>query len=607
MPKTATDAPKTLPAGAKKIWASAFNGAYDGTCKSEGDRRAECAARIAMSAVKKKYKQTDDGKWISKSLTDVDRLDQLTELDNLKQLDFIITRASSSDGELRWLARASDTLRDDYETRMTHELFESFIANAKTLGMPYLSIAHYDSLDGKGIAGEAQSLWIDGIMFKGKGVFNKNLVGRALYSAICEERSRKDLPADEKIRLSIGFWDLKHAHGDTVFTRTNFSDECPICLSGTLPSRYLEGILVHFAATRVPVNRRTAIDIEGATSMEARSSAIRTRRADAASIVGDELADLLEEETDKKKDEISEAAQRALVVKSKEDGTGENEEPFKEAEQTQRAFLLPDGNVDFMAFGGATSIQEAQEYVKAQELENELLDQLDVFWGVARNIMRRPVEDISDRKNALGQLMEEFSGLDLAEKPQVEEGKIEMSEVKKSEAEVLETEAAEQKDEQEEQETSEGQELQETSVSSETSLVSSPQVGEAFAPVVGAIQSFQQGALETLSKGDLTKDQKLKMIQPLLTEMAKAVQQAAEPPTTPETQAIAALRSAIHDEFAPLAESLQAIAAMLGTEGRARRTHRSLPVGQNLSPENPEKKKPNSVDAIARRSVGIVE
>jgi len=67
MPITKQDAPDVLPSHAKEIYASAFNNAYATTCKKREDRD-ECGAKIAWSAVKRKYKRTADGKWVAKSL-----------------------------------------------------------------------------------------------------------------------------------------------------------------------------------------------------------------------------------------------------------------------------------------------------------------------------------------------------------------------------------------------------------------------------------------------------------------------------------------------------------------------------------------------------------
>ena len=68
MPITKKDAPGTLPDRAKEIYVSAFNSAYEDTCKERSDRDA-CAGKIAWSAVKTKYKKKGD-KWVRKAKTE---------------------------------------------------------------------------------------------------------------------------------------------------------------------------------------------------------------------------------------------------------------------------------------------------------------------------------------------------------------------------------------------------------------------------------------------------------------------------------------------------------------------------------------------------------
>ena len=65
-------------------------------------------------------------------------------------------------------------------------------------------------------------------------------------------------------------------------------DKCPLCTEGLKGKQYLGGLLIHLALTRVPANIRTDIDVEVDKSMT-------TRKSDAASIVGEELANEIEE------------------------------------------------------------------------------------------------------------------------------------------------------------------------------------------------------------------------------------------------------------------------------------------------------------------------
>ena len=65
MPGTVT-VPSTLKGHAAEIWRSTFLSAYSGTCADRDDKDS-CAARIAWSAVKNKYKKGEGGTWVEKA------------------------------------------------------------------------------------------------------------------------------------------------------------------------------------------------------------------------------------------------------------------------------------------------------------------------------------------------------------------------------------------------------------------------------------------------------------------------------------------------------------------------------------------------------------
>jgi cation transport regulator ChaB len=311
MPITIADAPDTLPAAGKKLFVGAFNGAFDGECKGEGDRRDECARRIAWYAVKEKYKKSGD-KWVAKAA--------------LVGVDLLVVKASlHEDGTMRWLCTASDTDADNRHDRTTIQLFRDWIRRVEDdvqtsflppPRMPFLGLSHYPSLDGFGEAGECDRLYIDGNQFKAGGIFFDRPLGRELFAAVREELAaikRGDVP-DLPIRISAAWWDVEHAHSDFVFRRRDLDEVCPMCLEG-LSKTFLKGQLDHYAATRVPIHPRTSL------ALEERSMAV-TRKEDAASIVSDELAEELEEKAKERMEQRSEAgdeaASPALVVKAAE-------------------------------------------------------------------------------------------------------------------------------------------------------------------------------------------------------------------------------------------------------------------------------------------------
>ncbi len=300
----------TMPKEAFDLWETVYNNA-----RENGDDE-KTAARKAYGALRRAgWYKGDDGKWHKKA--------------QLETFSMRIERASydKATGEKRWRAVASDTELDSMGDKMSLDLFRDFIDRAVSGekipdkysgkfwngGMPYLSISHYPDLEGK-VPGITEKLYIDGNRLKAKGKFLDNKYGEACFRAVCEDLySNKVASNEDRIRISIAFLDYKHRHlsNGFIFERKSIDDVCPECLleiiSGEYTGReYLKGHLVHLALTRVPVNKRTEMEVD-------RSMSAKTRYDDAASIIGEELAEELEKEAKLV------GKSEALVIKSDED------------------------------------------------------------------------------------------------------------------------------------------------------------------------------------------------------------------------------------------------------------------------------------------------
>lgn len=257
--------------------------------------------------------------------------------DSIAEMSLVITKASFDKSEpdpnkkRRITMTNSDVSPDLYREEMSLELFSDFtrhIENKDPIpapfdevlcedmwcgGMPYLSIAHYRSgKDAKNVPGMPESVYVDGKQLKSKAFLYDNKMGRALFDSLCaDEEARKSKVADHQpVRVSIGFLDLEHVHEaegkSATFTRTGLGQKCPLCVSGVGGKIYKKGYLIHLAATRKPVNPRTEMGLE-----EKSMDGIITKQDDAASIVGEELA----EELEKKSLAVSDDA---IVIKSDE-------------------------------------------------------------------------------------------------------------------------------------------------------------------------------------------------------------------------------------------------------------------------------------------------
>ena len=336
MPITLKDAPSTLPSHGKEIYVGAFNSAYSDTCKDKSDRRDECSARIAWSAVKSKYRKGEGDKWTPKA--------------EVQEFSMAIVKATydKASATRNWNATASDTGEDSYKDSMSLELFNDFLHRIETKeqppedfrgefwsgGKPYLSVSHYPDLNGKGVPGPVDAVFIDGRTevgrgkLKSKGRFDDTPIGRACFESVCADLyGDEPTPDDEKIRISIAFLDWKHRHkaSDYTFERSEDNMICPECIKELLEDEYggkefLRGHLIHLALTRVPVNTRTSMEVERSMTKQ---------KEDAESIIGEELAEELDEETKMV------GKSEALVIKAKEEIVEEGKAKKKEMEDEE--------------------------------------------------------------------------------------------------------------------------------------------------------------------------------------------------------------------------------------------------------------------------------
>ena len=321
----------------------------------------------------------------------------------LVEVSLYITKASQQeDGTMRWLATCSDTEKDKTNQATSVQLFNDWIERAETdkslswlpaPRTPFLGLSHYPGLDGFGEAGLTTEMWVQGNQFKAGGVFYGNEdhpLGKALFESVHQERAliEKGESIEEPIRISAGWWDIAHKHGDFIFERKSMDDVCSMCASDAGDKTYLKGQLDHFAATRVPINPRTDLSLE--------LKAMTTRKKDAESIINDpELVEKLDDKT------------KAITSKSETE--------------------LPDGMVvkmdheetSHLPFGGATSLQEAESFFEAQEQVNEVHSEWALFRIVVQNILE--ISEPQEIKGKVSSVINEFSSRVEAIKASVED------------------------------------------------------------------------------------------------------------------------------------------------------------------------------------------
>ena len=314
-----------LPEKARKVYLSAEKSA-EKTCPP-GERHEECVARKAWAAVKRGWKKVGD-KWVPKSTAEFSLYINKASFDKATQ-------------EMRWYAVASDIEPDSYNDEMSLELYSDFMRRIETNespperhrsdywngGLPYLSVSHYLDLNGEAVPGPTDAVYVDGKCLKANGRFNNTVLGKACFDAVCKDLYGEEKSENEnKVRISIAFVDWGHEHKSNgyVFERESLDDICPECLKelfiGGEGKIFKNGHLIHLALTRVPVNERTSMEVRSMT----------TRKEDAESIIGEELAELIDE----KAKELEGKAD--LVIKSEQEDEVEPEVIIEEGKHDMK-------------------------------------------------------------------------------------------------------------------------------------------------------------------------------------------------------------------------------------------------------------------------------
>jgi hypothetical protein len=378
---------------------------------------------------KKKYFDRDGDTWIPKA-----DLPKPEYVNFSMYIDKAVYNKESQ--EYRWHCVASDIDEDSYKDNMSLELFGKFLSRIESGeappekytsefwdgGMPYLSLSHYSDQNGKGVPGPVESVYIDGEKLKGKGKFYKTPLGLACFDAINKDKHGVNKSEENPVRISIAFLDYAHKHKSNgeIFVRESIEDICPYCLLEAFTGEdggreYLDGHLIHLALTRVPVNKRTSMEV---------SKSMATRKDDSESIVGEELAEELDaQETQFRSEalvtmsdeepevEVSTDVEKAKKVEDEDEDDKDKKKKKDEDEVEEKAevtrHILDD------AFDAYRSAYD--EVVKAEISQDEKLQAMQpVLERVAQTtrsaIEGIPVEQVAENKE-LAQLRSMISEL----------------------------------------------------------------------------------------------------------------------------------------------------------------------------------------------------
>lgn len=506
----------------------------------------------------------------------VKRERQIQALKSQAMVELTIVRASiGKDGVPRWLATASHTSPDKAGDRTSKTLFLDWIERVEkgivtdwlpaAPRVPFLGLSHYPDLGGYGEAGPAEKMFVDGDYFKAGGPFiidDESPLGKALFDAIKAEREtiQRGEEPDDPIRISAAWWDLQHAHGDLIFNRKSLDDRCPMCKNGMGNRMFLKGQLDHFAATRVPMQPRTSLELES-------KMAKKTRKDDAESIVGEVLADDIDSKAAAVVGKSDAEDTPALVVK--DEAAAATPEAKPDAEKAHGQAMGDE--FGFQPLGGATSIADAEDFIQAEQMQDRLWDNFSLFRIVSDNILSGP--DIEDRQGALSNAIKEFGER--------------VDTVKSQAADAFLTQ----------------------SVTRSETMTEQPQ--QLVTPNDPILQ-FKAALDATVADPTLDRAAKMEAAQAILNNMVSVVkaQIDAVTPAPPGEELAAVLKAAIGEGMAPLAEQMAQINAQLGqrpTQPVAQPVQRSFVPGTQPHPQSAvaTPKPKSALTEMVRRSVGL--
>ncbi len=583
-------------------------------------------------------------------MSDNNELDQIEYSDFHHSVGLAIVKATlQEDGSMRWQAVTSETTPDKSEERTSVALFQDWIERIEKNitvpfleppRLPFLGISHYPALEGYGEAGITDKMFIDGDKFKASGIFypdDEHPLGKALFEAVRQEKAliKKGETVEQPIRISAGWYDLQHAHGDFVFTRRSLSDKCPMCEKNIKDKVYLQGQVDHWAATRVPMHPDTKLGLE--------EKSMTTRKEDAETIIDPAMAEELDkrakvvgksetenelpegmvvkadedevpaeqDNADPESDEVTESAQDATedtetsaadestdtvdkadsskhkrgkkkaeaMESDEESGEDDDETPMKAAVKGDFAEMQA-----HMPLGGATSITEAEAFIEAQERKMEAVSNWNMLEVVMGNIRRRgEVDSGFDAVTAMANVVSDTGQRIAALKSSIEDAYL-----------LYDATLAEQ------------------------SAVDTPQVNR------GDVMSenTQTPIDQVFADATLDRVAKEKAAQEHLNQYAaqlKAQLDQASPPDQTEVMADA-LKSAFSDVIAPLNEQIGLLAAKINQPQQpVQPSSQALPVQKSATPGadiaavgestglpiSPETGKPSALTAHIRKTVGF--
>ena len=256
----------------------------------------------------------------------------------------------------------------------------------------------------------------------------------------------------------------------------------------------------------------------------------------------------------------------------------------------------------YAAFGGATTLRDALNWAEAQSSRDRVINTVYMMDAITSNILAASADSVPDQLNALQGVLSEIGSYlgELGTAPQSLEGTQMEQRSEATPTQPTETPPVVAPPQEHAPQPAPAPAVP-AEVPATAALAPTAQFSEVVGPVVSAIGAFQTSIIPILDATGLSKEDRLKQIQPELERMSVALVEAATGPPNPQDALVSAMQTAIGAELSPLVQSMQMLLAKLGSDQAmpgVRQTFSHVAVQQG--PTQPAK--PNSIADIVKKT-----
>lgn len=312
----------------------------------------------------------------------------------------------------------------------------------------------------------------------------------------------------------------------------------------------------------------------------------QTMKEDALSVLGEENEELVEDidaKSKKKKKGKRIYKSEAVVVKSEE--AAEEEEPTVEDEVLVEGAELEEKS--YGPYGGATSFDDAEDYLKQSEELDEVFNAFSMLDGILYNIQFD--EEVKDKPKAMSSAVSEF-------KARVDSS-VKRALVVRAANLILEAESEEG----------------ETMTGKEKEVIKEPEAEVVLVvpetELDAAVEAFKSMVEEVSADKSIPLEERLTKLQPVLNQLAEVTRTSVKGEEVVSAEVIAsAVAGEVGKQLEPVVEALQLLAVKSAAPA-PREEHPTIPGPRAFAPSPAylaeEEKPKSSITTMIRKSVGL--